>query len=317
MRPDPRRTGRAVRESPGAVEAGPSAEPEGSGASGIRAALAAADAGRMTAAIELIGAVLAVDYQNAEAQFVRGLAELGAGDAQVATASLRRALYVRPNFWQAAFKLGRAQELAGDRAAAAQAYRRVLSTLDRGDGEPTALTRSRPPMSRRPAACGCACWLITPQPLDCNPQAGLSDEGADRRRLCRRQDHAGAGAVDSRTRLHGRRGRHRGVGSVRTPWGRCRDQRLDAGMDGDELCRRVRGEIGHLLRLLHPAHFARGSGSRAGGHGGRSRRLPQEAVRCRRPQNEVDRRDPDDRATRTSAGPAGRDASTATAARRC
>lgn len=136
-RPESVQTGRVVSRSSGPIEGCPNPEPERSGASGIRAALAAADAGRMTAAIELIGSVLAIDPLNAEAQFVRGLAELRAGDAQAATASLRRALYVRPNFWQAAFKLGRAQELEGDRAAAAQAYKRVLRTLDRGDAEPT------------------------------------------------------------------------------------------------------------------------------------------------------------------------------------
>ncbi len=48
---------------------------------GFDAALAAADAGRLDTAIELIGHVLSRDPLNADAHFVRGLAELGAGDA--------------------------------------------------------------------------------------------------------------------------------------------------------------------------------------------------------------------------------------------
>jgi chemotaxis protein methyltransferase CheR len=94
------------------------------------AALAAADAGRLDTAIELIGHVLAADPLNADAHFVRGLAELGAGDANACVKSLRRALYVDPGFALAAFKLGRAQEACGDSAAAAQAYEQALRTLD-------------------------------------------------------------------------------------------------------------------------------------------------------------------------------------------
>jgi chemotaxis protein methyltransferase CheR len=97
---------------------------------GLGAALAAADAGRLDAAIELIGHVLARDPLNADAHFVRGLAELGSGDVNASVRSLRRALYVDPGFGLAAFKLGRAQEARGDTAAATQAYEQALRTLD-------------------------------------------------------------------------------------------------------------------------------------------------------------------------------------------
>jgi chemotaxis protein methyltransferase CheR len=97
---------------------------------GLDAALAAADAGRLDAAIELIGGVLARDPLNADALFVRGLAELGSGDANASVRSLRRALYVDPGFGLAAFKLGRAQEARGDTPGATQAYEQALRTLD-------------------------------------------------------------------------------------------------------------------------------------------------------------------------------------------
>lgn len=94
------------------------------------AALAAADAGRLDTAIELIADVLSRDPLNADAHFVRGLAELGAGDADASVRSLRRALYVDPGFGLAAFKLGRAHEARGDAAAASQAYEHALRTFE-------------------------------------------------------------------------------------------------------------------------------------------------------------------------------------------
>jgi chemotaxis protein methyltransferase CheR len=103
---------------------------------GIRAALAAANAGRLSEAIELIVEVLKSEPFNPEAHCVRGMAELGAGDAHAATSSLRQALYVRPDFPLAAFKLGRALEAAGDPVAAAQAYRQALRALDRHEAQP-------------------------------------------------------------------------------------------------------------------------------------------------------------------------------------
>ena len=99
----------------------------------LEAALVAADAGRLDAATELIGQVLAEDPLNATAHFILGVAELGAGDANASVRSLRRALYVDPDFGLAAFKLGRAQEACGDAIAAKQAYEQALRTLDGRD----------------------------------------------------------------------------------------------------------------------------------------------------------------------------------------
>jgi tetratricopeptide (TPR) repeat protein len=116
----------ARRRPPRAHAPAPRPAPE----DGLAAALAAADAGRLDAAIELIGDVLARDPLNADAHFVRGLAELGSGDASASVRSLRRALYVDPGFSLAAFELGRAQEARGDASAAAQAYEQALRTLE-------------------------------------------------------------------------------------------------------------------------------------------------------------------------------------------
>jgi tetratricopeptide (TPR) repeat protein len=79
------------------------------------------------------------DPLDADAYFVRGLAELGLGDADAAAASLRRALYVDPGFGVAAFELARAHEQRGDRDAAARAYERALHTLDVHDSRHEAI----------------------------------------------------------------------------------------------------------------------------------------------------------------------------------
>jgi chemotaxis protein methyltransferase CheR len=93
----------------------------------------AANAGDLTEAIAITGEILARDPLDAEAYFVRGLAELAAGDPGPASESLRRALYIDPSFALAAFQLGRAQDLRGDDRAARRAYRQALSALDDGD----------------------------------------------------------------------------------------------------------------------------------------------------------------------------------------
>jgi chemotaxis protein methyltransferase CheR len=93
-------------------------------------ALRAADRGELEAAITLTVRLLEQEPLNADAYFIRGLAELGLGDADAATGSLRRALYVDPAFGLAAFQLGRAQEARGDRAAAARAYNSALNVLE-------------------------------------------------------------------------------------------------------------------------------------------------------------------------------------------
>jgi len=95
----------------------------------LAAALAAADAGRLSEAIAATERVLAADPLDADAHFIRGVAQLGGGDGPAAVASLRRALYVDPSFALAAFQLGRACELAGDAPAARRAYEQALRTL--------------------------------------------------------------------------------------------------------------------------------------------------------------------------------------------
>lgn len=99
-------------------------------ASVLREALAAADAGRLDAAITGADRALAVDPLNPAAFYVRATAELAHGDAAAAVRSLRSALYVDPLFGLAAFKLGRSYEELGDRGSAHRAYRQALRALD-------------------------------------------------------------------------------------------------------------------------------------------------------------------------------------------
>jgi chemotaxis protein methyltransferase CheR len=75
----------------------------------------------------------APDPLDAEASYLRGLAELEAGNAAEAERFLRRALYVDPSFGLAAFSLGRAHEAAGDVRAARRAYEQALRTIDLDD----------------------------------------------------------------------------------------------------------------------------------------------------------------------------------------
>jgi chemotaxis protein methyltransferase CheR len=103
----------------------PVAEP-----SGLAEALAAANAGDLEAALRITEHLLKDDPLDADAYFVRALAELGLDDERAAIASLRRSLYVDPSFGLAAFQLGRAYERLGDARAAARAYDRALRTLD-------------------------------------------------------------------------------------------------------------------------------------------------------------------------------------------
>jgi chemotaxis protein methyltransferase CheR len=99
----------------------------------VDAALGAANAGEYRAAIEIVCEILAEDPLDAEAYFVRGLAELATDDPAAATASLRRALYIDPTFALAAFQLGRAHDLRGDVRAARRAYSWTLRNLDTDD----------------------------------------------------------------------------------------------------------------------------------------------------------------------------------------
>jgi chemotaxis protein methyltransferase CheR len=105
----------------------------------INAALAAANRGSLEETLALTERLLHEDPLDANAYFVRGLAELGVDDPDSAAASLRRALYVDPAFGLAAFQLGRAHERRGDGAAAARAYEQALHTLEPGDGQHDAI----------------------------------------------------------------------------------------------------------------------------------------------------------------------------------
>jgi tetratricopeptide (TPR) repeat protein len=109
------------------------------GEGGIDAALAAANQGSLEKTLALTERLLHDDPLDANAYFVRGLAELGVDDPHSAAASLRRALYVDPAFGLAAFQLGRAHERRGDSAAAARAYEQALHTLEPGDGRHDAI----------------------------------------------------------------------------------------------------------------------------------------------------------------------------------
>jgi chemotaxis protein methyltransferase CheR len=84
-------------------------------------------------ALEATERILAVDPLDAEAHFVRGLAQLAEGDSVAAVESLRRALYVDPSFALAAFQLGRAHDLRGDERSARRAYAQALRALDPDD----------------------------------------------------------------------------------------------------------------------------------------------------------------------------------------
>jgi len=136
-RPTPARTprrplGREPAELP------PPAEPPPA-AGGIHAALAAANSGSLEETLAMTERLLREDPLDANAHFVRGLAELGVDDPDSAAASLRRALYVDPAFGLAAFQLGRAHERRRDVAAAARAYEQALQTLEPGDGRHDAI----------------------------------------------------------------------------------------------------------------------------------------------------------------------------------
>jgi chemotaxis protein methyltransferase CheR len=99
----------------------------------LAAALDAANAHRRDEALTHAEALLAAEPLDADAYFLRGMVELEAGEPARAAASLRRALYVDPSFALASFKLGRAQDALGDKAAARRAYEQALRSLDPED----------------------------------------------------------------------------------------------------------------------------------------------------------------------------------------
>jgi len=70
------------------------------------------------------------DPHDAAAYFRDGLEALERDDPAAAVASLRRALFVEPDFGLAAFKLGAAHEALGDPASARRAYNQALRALE-------------------------------------------------------------------------------------------------------------------------------------------------------------------------------------------
>lgn len=99
----------------------------------IEDALEAADRGDLESAITISGQLVEREPLNADAYFVRGLAELGLGEAAAAISSFRRALYLDPSFGLAAFELGRAHDALGDQKAGRRSYEQALRTLDPDD----------------------------------------------------------------------------------------------------------------------------------------------------------------------------------------
>ncbi len=100
----------------------------------LKDVLRAADAGDLELAIETAARIVRANPLDCDAHFIRGLAELGLGDADAAAQSFRRVLYIDPTFGLAAFKLGRAHEACGDRASAYRAYEHALRSPRAGDG---------------------------------------------------------------------------------------------------------------------------------------------------------------------------------------
>jgi tetratricopeptide (TPR) repeat protein len=70
------------------------------------------------------------DLMRPDVHYLRGLAELESGDGHAAVSSLRRVLYLDPEFELAAFALGRAHERVGETAAARRRYEQALRMLD-------------------------------------------------------------------------------------------------------------------------------------------------------------------------------------------
>ena len=73
---------------------------------------------------------LGEDLMDPDVHYVRGLVELESGDAAAAVSSLRRVLYLDPEFELAAFALGRAHEVTGELDAARRRYEQALRMLE-------------------------------------------------------------------------------------------------------------------------------------------------------------------------------------------
>jgi chemotaxis protein methyltransferase CheR len=82
------------------------------------------------------------DSLDPEPHFAHGVAMQASGDIPGAVGSLRRAIYLAPDFARAAFALGGAHEAIGDTMAARRAYQQALWAL-RPDGPPQRLLGDR------------------------------------------------------------------------------------------------------------------------------------------------------------------------------
>jgi chemotaxis protein methyltransferase CheR len=98
---------------------------------GRREALAAVDQGELDLGLEIIAETLARDPLEADAYYVRGLIELAHKEPRAALGSLRRAVYIDPDFSPALFNLARAHDALGSSEGARQAYERTLRSLAR------------------------------------------------------------------------------------------------------------------------------------------------------------------------------------------
>jgi chemotaxis protein methyltransferase CheR len=99
----------------------------------LAAALDAAGKGDRDGATAQVGLLLGENALDADAHFVDGLVALEAGRPAEAVAALRRALFADSRFALAAFTLGRAYDVLGDRLAARRSYQLALRTLDPAD----------------------------------------------------------------------------------------------------------------------------------------------------------------------------------------
>ena len=99
----------------------------------LAAALDAAGKGDRDGAMAQVRLLLGENALDADAHFVDGLVALEAGRPAEAVAAMRRALFADSRFALAAFTLGRAYDVLGDRLAARRSYQLALRTLDPAD----------------------------------------------------------------------------------------------------------------------------------------------------------------------------------------
>lgn len=118
----------------------------------VEQSIEAADRGAYGEAIEIAGRVLNEEPLNAAAHYVRGVSELANGNPDAAVESLRRALYVEPQFALAAFQLARAYDLQGDEKPARRLYAQTLRALA-GDEDRSRLLLRQGDVGEIAAAC--------------------------------------------------------------------------------------------------------------------------------------------------------------------